>query len=166
VTRIRGKANAAFAHCDTFSERSDACCPLAYWPDRSIKWALVDAEVNLPKDRGGVFSLKKGSPLATLTTEVTAAETATGVRVDTGPLAFEIDRAGSGFVDRAWLDLNQNGRFEPDEMVVDNSAGRRSLLDLVRSDEYKTGDHDIGGTLDESQVRVTELRVELTRRRS
>jgi hypothetical protein len=134
--------------------------PLAFWPDRSIKWILLDAQVDLPKSRGEIFSLKKGASPSPPSARVTAFETPTGVRVETGPLAFEIDRNGSGFVDRAWLDMNGDGRFEDDEMVVGNTSARRSILDFVRSDEYPTGEHDISGTRDESQVRVEEVRVE------
>jgi hypothetical protein len=133
---------------------------LAYWPDHSIKWILLDAQVDLPKNQGGIFSLKKGPSPSPGATRVRAWETSTGVRVETGPLAFEIDRNGSGFVDRAWLDMNGDGRFDDAEAVVAKSSERRSILDYVRSDEYPTGDYDIGGTRDESRARVTDLRVE------
>jgi hypothetical protein len=133
---------------------------LAYWPDRSIKWLLVDAQVDLPAGKGEVFSLKKGARGPQPAAKVKAYETATGVRVETSALAFEVDRDGSGFIDRAWLDPNQDGRFEDREMVVGGSGGRRSMLDFVRSDTYATGDHDIRGTLDESRVRIEELKIE------
>ena len=124
---------------------------LAYWPDRSVKWALLDAQVDLPKGTGAVFTAGKGGEAPRPAARATASRTAAGVRVETGPLAFEVNRGGSGFIDRAWL----NG-----ELVVGEDAARRSILDYVRTDRYQTGDHSIGGTLDEARVKVTEVEIE------
>ena len=134
---------------------------LAYWPDGSVKWALIDAQADLMGGAGATLALRKGAFAPPPATRVVASEIPTGVRVVTGPLAFEIDRNGSGFIDRAWLDLNGDGRFDDSEMVIgDGGEGRRSMLDFVRSDVYATGDHDIRGTRDESQVRIEELKIE------
>ncbi len=133
---------------------------LAFWPDKSIKWVLVDAQVDLPKKVGAVFSLKKGTTPAAVSPIVLANEIENGVRVNTGSLAFEIDRHGSGFIDRVWLDLNANRKYEADELIVGDSDCRRSFLDFVRSDGYRTGEHDVQGTLDESKVSITEIKVE------
>src|SRR5574340_108489 len=133
---------------------------LAYWPDGSVKWALVDAQPELAREHGALLSLRKGASVPAPAIRVVASETPTGVRVVTGPLAFEIDRDGSGFIDRAWLDVNGDGHFDDSELVVGEGAGRRSVLDFVRSDVYSTGDHDIRGTRDESEVRIEELTIE------
>ncbi len=74
---------------------------LAYWPDKSIKWALVDAQVDLPKNTGALFLLTTDKKSTSLAQRVSAVETEMGVRVNTGVLAFELDRQGSGFIDRA-----------------------------------------------------------------
>ncbi|MGD0110945.1 MAG: hypothetical protein ABSD48_03715, partial [Armatimonadota bacterium] len=153
----QGDAASVHELCLANSEGNRLPCqlePLAYWPDKSVKWVLVDAQVDLPAGLGAVLALKKGlSPQPV--THITTAETASGVRVDTGVFAFEVDRSGSGFIDRAWLGSGRNAR-----MVVTDGGGRRSVLDFVRSDCYDTGDHDIRGTRDESEVRVEEVKIE------
>jgi hypothetical protein len=159
----QGEATAVTDLCLLGPDQQPVPCQaeaLAYWPDHSVKWALLDAQVDLPSGTGAVFCLRKGLPSPRSAVCVTAYETASGIRVETGPLAFEVDRDGSGFIDRAWLDLDQNGRFEDHELVVGQEGGRRSMLDFVRSDSYVTGDHDIRGTLDESEVCIEELRIE------
>ncbi|WP_321474715.1 hypothetical protein [uncultured Paludibaculum sp.] len=133
--------------------------PLAYWPDRSIKWVLLDLQTDLPKSQGSLYTLEKG-PAATAPSKPLATQTPTGVRVDTGTLAFEVDRNGTGMVDRAWLDLNHDGQYQPGELVVGTTGGRRSILDFVRSDDYRTGDHDIRGTLDASTLRLASVAIE------
>ncbi|MFZ5518584.1 MAG: hypothetical protein ACOY90_18285 [Candidatus Zhuqueibacterota bacterium] len=133
---------------------------LAYWPDRSIKWLLLDAQVDLPKNTGALFTLRQGKKIAAKSDVVIASATENGLRVNTGALAFEIDLHGSGFIDRAWLDINSNGKYETDELIVGENQLRRSFLDFIRSDAFRTGDHDIQGTLDESRVRITDLSVE------
>lgn len=73
---------------------------LARWPDRSVKWLLVDALAPVgPRERTTLFVRPKpaaadggDTPAATLA----VAESPDGVRIDTGAAKFQIDKAQAG----------------------------------------------------------------------
>ena len=117
--------------------------PLAYWPDRSIKWLLLtfppdggDVIGSAPGDRTLSFQLTRrsgpaqeyrleysgGARMGRPGGQVTASETGGVVRIDTGPLLVELAAA------EGWLrSVKLGGR----EMLV---SGARSYVDFLRPD--------------------------------
>lgn len=70
---------------------------LATWPDRSVKWLLVDARATVASHADQRLSLRKGAAAAG-GPGVAIQEHADRIRIDTGAAVFEVPRAGgAGF---------------------------------------------------------------------
>ncbi len=69
---------------------------LATWPDGSIKWLFVHLQPDLPGNRSKTLAFEIADAPAVVTPDarVTVHETLQGLHVDTGPLAFDVPRAG------------------------------------------------------------------------
>jgi len=96
---------------------------LSYWSDKSIKWILLNTRGNLLPKEEKIYllrygdNIKKIEPKSTLTVE----ETSSQVTVNTGCLKFNLTRDGFYLFDRIWLDKNDDGRFEENELVSSKS---------------------------------------------
>src|SRR5438105_752684 len=67
------------------------------WPDGSIRWLLVDSQVDVPEGASAALRLVPGrSPDAASAPRIEIHDSATGVVVDTGAAEFRL-RAGGGF---------------------------------------------------------------------
>jgi hypothetical protein len=73
------------------------CRALASWPDRSIKWLLVDACVDSAANSTQRLALQRvdAAPAAV---GIEVQETADRIRIDTGAAIFELPRAGSSAI--------------------------------------------------------------------
>jgi hypothetical protein len=76
---------------------------LSRWPDGSVRWALVDAQVDLAAGNPGRFVLRPGSS-PTPTAAITIADAADGIRIDTGRLQFTVPRGRFAVLDAVRLD--------------------------------------------------------------
>ena len=94
--------------------QSDA---LAYWPDRSVQWALVDF---LARARtAGAYRLLSPQRRARPTpTALRVRESKRRITVVTGPLKFTVLKQGGGWLHEAWLDSTGQGCFDPDHRIV------------------------------------------------
>ncbi len=55
-----------------------------------------------------------------------------GIDVNTGPLSFSIHKKGNGFLDEVFLDSNQDGEFDKEELIASSpEENRGSFLDLL-----------------------------------
>lgn len=55
-----------------------------------------------------------------------------GIDVNTGPLSFSIHKKGNGFLDEVYLDSNNDGEFQEDELIATSpEKNRGSFLDLL-----------------------------------
>jgi len=102
----------------------------------SIKWALLDFRAKgLDKADGLRYTLQLGQADKAVTTpyanKVTQADGR--VTVDTGKLRFAIDGKSGGLIRSASMDLNGNGAYEPDEVVIPEGAGANGPY-FVRAD--------------------------------
>ncbi|PKQ44439.1 exo-rhamnogalacturonan lyase family protein [Confluentibacter flavum] len=101
---------------------------LSRWSDGSIKWVLLDYQKDLGANRKAIdqvlLSEKETNGLAM------HMETEDFITVDTGILKFSISKRMFGFLDEAWLDLNKNGIYEPDEQLVNGKSGQSYFMDL------------------------------------
>lgn len=48
-----------------------------------------------------------------------------GISVNTGPLSFQLDKRGNGFLDEIHLDGNEDGVFAEDELIASSIDGFR-----------------------------------------
>ena len=103
-------------------------------PDGDVKWLLVECAV-VPGRR---YALEYG-------TEVTRAPLARGVRVvdggaevsvDTGPLRISMRRDSGALLHGAWLDVDGDGRFAPEEVVIAPGAGGPLYVEDDRGTRY------------------------------
>lgn len=74
--------------------------PLAHWSDRSVKWLLLDALVELRAGERIELSLRTGASTAQTmpAPQVVIAETEKRIQVGTGTASFVIDRQGTGLI--------------------------------------------------------------------
>jgi len=94
--------------------------PIAQWYDGSVKWLLVDTQVDLPAHGATSLMLRAGqaSDAAHARAEIT--ETADSITIDTGPARFTFSRRAFGLPSQAWADLNGDGAW--DTQVVDGGS--------------------------------------------
>ena len=85
---------------------------IARWYDGSVKWALVDAQLDLPANGRVALTLKLGEPTGVRSPRVQALDSPSSVEVDTGPARFLFSRAAFGVPAEAWVDLDADGRWD------------------------------------------------------
>ena len=55
-----------------------------------------------------------------------------GITINTGPLEFNIDKEGNGFLDQVLLDTNKNGKFDDNEIIASAPNEKRgTFLDIL-----------------------------------
>ena len=98
---------------------------LSRWPDGSIRWLLLDFQVDLTANESREFVLRYGPkvqrrPVALprlITNRATVArQTAPGVI--TGPLRIDLSPDQFRILDRIWLDHNADGEFSDSERIT------------------------------------------------
>jgi hypothetical protein len=108
--------------------------------DGSIRWLLVDTQASLKPGELAMFTLAKGGELGSATS-LSVEETDDAVTISTGPLRFCIDRKeGFRLLSAAWLDVNDNGRFDGGEQIVHPTAEDGvSLLEASTGKWHRSG---------------------------
>jgi hypothetical protein len=101
--------------------------------DDSVKWIWVfffsdkSVEYTLEFGKGVV---PKQPKLCIISTN--NMRTRGGVTVNTGPLSFNLNIKGSGFLDKVHLDLNNDGEFSSDEIISSSPENKRgTFLDIL-----------------------------------
>jgi exo-rhamnogalacturonan lyase-like protein len=158
-----------------------------YWlQDKSVKWLLVDLQANVPAKGKTTYHLMTGAPPAAKSA-LTATKTAAGITVDTGMVKVEIPAKGFRLLNKVWFDVDGNGAFAADELMVDAGKGdglsvsavEQEMLHIkgtfkpwgspyVRSDNPKHAKHFAGeqtwkvpaGRYDASLKPLRELKIE------
>ena len=105
----------------------------ATWRDGTVKWVLLDFQTDLAAGSTRTFRLEHGEGVrrdAVPAVRIQMEDTADKLWINTGPLRFSISKRNFGILDEAFLDRNHNGRFEPDEPVIE--TGLRQSLTLAR----------------------------------
>ncbi|NOZ22658.1 MAG: hypothetical protein GXP25_16395 [Planctomycetes bacterium] len=107
---------------------------LARWPDRSIKWVLLDFQANVPKGGESIYTMEYG-------TEVKRAEPKTPLMVEegqdtitvvTGPVKLVLNKKKFDFLGKVWLDQNGDGKFTNNELV--SQGGDKAGIFLTADD--------------------------------
>jgi len=96
------------------AQGSDLPCavrPIAHWWDGSVKWLLVDTQVDLPASGEAQLRLLPGEA-APVGPTVAVAETDDEITVDTGAARFVFSRSRFGLPAAAWADLDGDGKAE------------------------------------------------------
>ena len=119
---------------------------LARWPDGSIRWLLLDFQVDLAAGQSQQFLVRCGTAGKRDSTNepplvVTIPTPAQPIvpRLETGPLRIQLAADRLRLLDAIWLDVNEDGQFSDDERLTDDRAtgivliatdGRRYRADL------------------------------------
>lgn len=102
--------------------------PTAHWYDGSIKWLLVDTQVDLPAAGEAAMHLAAPTAAAPLppARRVTVADTSDMIIVDTGAARFVFNKTEFGLPSQAWVDLNHDGKCETQMIGSGAGTGVRS----------------------------------------
>jgi hypothetical protein len=123
---------------------------LSTWPDNSVRWLLCDFQADVPAYGSATYYLTDGSGDAT-GTPLTATEDADSIVVRTGPMKFVVSKTNFNLFQRLWLDLDEDGSFEPDEEMISAHAQDGAIVtDDLDQQFYSAEDGNVSVTLEES----------------
>jgi hypothetical protein len=86
--------------------------PIARWYDGSVKWALVDTQVDLPANGEVGLRLRFGEAPKVHGSALRVTQTDADLVVDTGPAKFVFSKKTFGLPGEAWVDTNGDGKWE------------------------------------------------------
>lgn len=98
---------------------------LARWPDGSVRWLLVDFQVDLAAKEKKSFTLRDapGAGAAPIATPVRVRAEGKRTTIETGRLRLELNADAFDPLGAVWLDQNGDGRFAAEERVTRASGG-------------------------------------------
>ena len=104
---------------------------LARWPDGSIRWLLLDFQVDLAAGQKKPFTLRHGPAVSHLTVPDPARVSTRDNRttIDTGRLRLELSGDAFNPFGAVWTDLNGDGRIASDERVTGGDGGGLFMRD-------------------------------------
>ena len=93
---------------------------LSRWPDGSIKWLLLDFQVDLQPRQSVRFVLEFGGGVTRpkVTDPITITDGYDGMTIDTRRLRVHLDRKNFRPLHAVWLDRNRDGRYGDTERVT------------------------------------------------
>ncbi len=102
---------------------------LTRWSDGSIRWLLLDFQVDLAPSQKKAFSLRHGPETKPqpFSKPLRVTQQDDGVTIDTGPMRVELCKKRFRLPAAAWLDRNADGKFAADEQVTSPESGRITL---------------------------------------
>jgi hypothetical protein len=86
--------------------------PTARWYDGSVKWLLIDAQVDCPARAQVRLRFLPGSPPKPIPRALTITRDADSITIDTGPARFRFSKRVFGLPAAAWADLDGDGRWD------------------------------------------------------
>ncbi|MDP3073666.1 MAG: GDSL-type esterase/lipase family protein [Opitutaceae bacterium] len=108
---------------------------LARWPDGSVRWLLLDFQVDLAANQKKHFTLRHGATVSrpTVPDPVRVSTRDRRTTIETGRLRFELNEEGFNPFGAVWADLNGDGKIAGDERIT--SADRGGLF--VRDPNFR-----------------------------
>ena len=113
----------SIAHARVFSPSnrgiSSQLRPLAFWPDMSIKWLLVEFRLQ-GKATCPVYHLEYGAEVEATVVDapITVVDSVDRLVIDTGTLKAEIGKGTGSLIDQLWLDRDGDGAYRVEEVVL------------------------------------------------
>ena len=137
---------------------------LALWPDKSVKWALLDF---FAKD-GEVVTVEFGSDVKRniVSGGIKVQKSPDAITLDSGVIRLTVRKNGTAFIDELAFDKNGNGKYEADETIIASPAPdeQRYFLDFIHrplDQTFETMRNFIPrGTVGKSSVEIATLSLE------
>ena len=120
---------------------------LSRWPDGSVRWLLLDFQVDLKAGEKKRFILHIGpkTKRAVIDHPLRVTEGRDGVSINSGPLRLNLSAGGFRMLDAVWLDQDRDGKFSGAERLT-NAVGSGIVLTTPDGKEF-SGRSD-GGQID------------------
>ena len=118
---------------------------LCKWPDGSIRWLLLDFQVDLKAKERKQFTLQYSPKVKSkeVKNPVRVSTKGSNIEVVTGPMRMVLTSASVRPLDAVWLDVNKDGVFSSAERVTNSNGagivlqtpdGKRFRADLTKAD--------------------------------
>ncbi|NUQ64713.1 MAG: hypothetical protein HUU20_19800 [Pirellulales bacterium] len=93
---------------------------LARWPDGSIRWLLVDFQLDLQPSQSRAFTLEYGAGIQreAVSQPIRTQSLPDGLEINTGPMRLVLASARFRPLDAVWLDANSDGTFSDAERIT------------------------------------------------
>ena len=104
---------------------------MAFWPDDSLKWVLVDHTTAIEADGKAGYTVELGRAVQRkpARSRLAVTEDEDSITVVTGPLKALIDKTQFNVFREVWLDKNRDRRFSGTEIVAASDADGVRLID-------------------------------------
>ena len=104
---------------------------MARWGDNSLRFVKVHFQADVSGNTTADYFLNF-QPQNNFPTSLQVDDAVNEVTVNTGPLRFTIPKTG-GFTlfDQVWLDTNEDGNFDANELIADQNPGGQATIDGV-----------------------------------
>jgi hypothetical protein len=104
---------------------------LSRWPDGSVRWLLLDFQVNLSAGERRQFLLRYGeeSRRGSIERPIQVGNEGGAVVIDTGPARLRLAPDAFYLPGQLWLDTNRDGDFSEEEQVTDPQSPGMVLVD-------------------------------------
>lgn len=137
---------------------------VAWWPDKSVKWLLLDFQTPLAARKGTRLTLVVGDKTvpAPVRNPLAVSKSDHSVSVDTGNLKLTLAGDGGKPMLSVGLDRNHDGKVGQDETIIAPGGGFLgcSFNHLGDSAAYASGTWLVPGQEDPGEAEITELKVE------
>ena len=105
--------------------------------DNSIRWVLVDFATDVAAGAKKTYFLTNEKlPVPDGGPKLVAEETDAEIIVTTGPARFAIDRKKFSFLSAAFVDANGDGKFAPEENLLQSSADLGTVVEDTFGENY------------------------------
>ena len=104
--------------------------PIARWPDGSIRWLLIDTQVDLSPSEGKTIELRFGEGVrrAAVDNPACALEEGESIKIQTGPLQVKLSADNFRLLDAVWLDADSDGKYSDEERVTGSDGAGIMLM--------------------------------------
>ena len=104
---------------------------LSRWPDGSVKWLLLDFQIDLRANERRRLTLEYGSEVKSSPPQASTSvrQDADATTIITGPLKLTLSHSAPRLFDCVWLDLDGDGKFSQRERVTSAEGAGMTLAD-------------------------------------
>lgn len=111
------------------SDRNEVVCQfrkLARWKDKSVKWVLLDFQVDVDKDKEKVYYVEYGENVVNkgYRTTLSVSSRKGFFEIITGPMKFKVSKKRFGIIEEAWFDSTGKGKFTKKNKIMNPDRDR------------------------------------------